>query len=636
MGGPFVVRAMRLGPGFCGAIEPSQFRMSTQFEPRPAEGINYPNAVLLFAARVRRSPHGPALRHKSAAAWKTLTWSQWWDEARAIAAGLVSECALPRGGAVAICSPTRVEWIIADLAIAMAGGISVPIYPSLTAENVDYILRDSACAVMIADQSRRVPAGSSAQVVVLEDDATAARSWSQLREAGARALKDGAVAAELDARSDALGLEDPMTHVYTSGTTGVPKGVVLTHRNLVYEAWAIKNVVPVDETDEQLLVLPLAHIFARHLVWGAVEQGAVTAVGEGEAQLAANMLEVAPTFMGAVPRMYEKAYARVMREIVGRSAMVQRGFEMSMDIGRRVSAYRQRGQEPPASVALRAAVAERLFFSRVKQMFGGRLRFFVCGGAPLNQEIAEFFHASGLLILEGYGLSETTGATNVNRPDRFRFGTVGPSMPGCEVRIADDGEILVRGPNVMKRYHGLPDETKAAFDGDGWFRTGDVGELQDGFLRITERKKDLFKTASGKYIAPRMIEGRLRVCEGVGHVLVHGDGRPYVVALVALDPEPLLRLSEREGLGCRTYEDLAVHPRVRQLVQAHVDTVNGSLARYETIKRVAIAPQPFSLESGELTPTRKLRRAVVQDKHRAQLEALYAEDLLASAGSPRA
>ncbi|MGH1340700.1 MAG: AMP-dependent synthetase/ligase [Nannocystales bacterium] len=597
--------------------------MSTAFEPRPAEGLNYPNLVQLFAARVRRTPHAPALRHKQASTWQTLTWTQWWDAAREVAAGLVTRFGLRAGDAVAICSPTRVEWIIADLAVAMAGAISVPIYPSLTEDNVRYILEDSGCAVLLADSSRRVPTDSDLNVVLFEGDEE--RSWRALRVAGREALERPEIDRDLShrARAEVLGLEDTATHVYTSGTTGVPKGVVLTHRNLVYEAWAIKNVVPVDGTDEQLLVLPLAHIFARHLVWGAVEQGAVTAVGEGEAQLAANLLEVAPTFMGAVPRMYEKAYARVMREIVGRSVVVQRGFDLSMEVGRRVSAYRQRGQEPPASLQLRAAVADKLFFSRVKQMFGGRLRFFVCGGAALNQEIAEFFHACGMLILEGYGLSETTGATNVNRPDRFRFGTVGPSMPGCEVRIAQDGEVLVRGHNVMARYHGDPQSTAEAFDAEGWFKTGDVGELQDGFLRITERKKDLFKTGSGKYIAPRMLEGRLRVGEGIGHVLVYGEGKPYVVALVALDAPTLLALSEREGLGCRTYEDLAAHPRVRQLVQEHVDTVNASVARYETIKRVHIAPEPLSLEAGELTPTRKVRRATVVERYRDALEGLY-------------
>lgn len=610
---------------------------ATAFTPRPAEGLKYPNVVRMFEARLARSPHGPALRHKVAGVWRTITWKQWWDEAREVAAGLVAAHGVKPGDTVAVLSPTRVEWIVADLAIALCGAISVPIYPSLTAANVAYILRDSACTVVLADEARRVEGvelhGARAVVVMEGAPTLGGSTWAQLRVAGAKALPEG-MDAELQRRVEATSLETTMTHVYTSGTTGEPKGVVLTHENLVYEAWAIKNVVPVDETDEQLLVLPLAHIFARHLVWGAVENGAVTAVGEGEPQIAANLLEVAPTFMGAVPRMYEMAHARVMREVIGRSPVTRRGFEIALDVGRRLSAYKQRGQVPPTSLQLRGMVGDRLFFTKIRALFGGRLRFFVCGGAALNQEIAEFFHACGVLILEGYGLSETTGATNVNRPDRFRFGTVGPAMPGCEIRIADDGEVLVRGHNVMRGYLNLPEETKASFDEHGWLRTGDIGELRDGFLRITDRKKSLFKTTVGKYVAPRMIEGRLRVKEGIGHVMVHGEGRPYPIALVSLDVEALLQRSDEEGLGCRTYSDLAVHPRVHALVQEHIDAVNATLARWEVVRRFAIVPRPFTVESGEVTPTRKLRRAVIAQRYAELIEELYgADDLMGDGAS---
>ena len=611
----------------------------TPFQPRPAEGLKYPNVVKMMAARCERSPHAPALRHKEGSVWRTLSWSAWWDRAREIAAGLRGRLGLAPGQRVAILAPTRLEWLVADLAIAMAGGVSVPIYPSLTPEHVQFILDDSGATTALIEDRRALPPRlpSSLRHVAVFDEVTGEHtdpgdidvvSWQALRQAGAERLASDAVfARELDGLADALGLNDPMTFVYTSGTTGMPKGVILEHRNLVYEAWAIKNVVPVDETDEQLLVLPMAHIFARHLVWGAIEQGAVTSIGEGEAHVFTNLQEVAPTFMGGVPRLYEKAYARVVGE-AHRNPLTRKAFEVALEVGRRVSSYRQRGQVPPTSLALRHAVADKAFFSRIKAMFGGRLRFMVSGGAPLSRDIAEFFHACGILILEGYGLTETTGATNVNRPDRFRFGTVGPAMPGCEILLAEDGEILVRGHNVFAGYHNLPEETAAAFDERGWFKTGDIGELRDGFLRITDRKKDLFKTTAGKYVAPRMIEGRLRLQEGIAHGVVYGEGRPHAVALLALDEEVMMRFSEREGLGCRTYADLAVHPRVRQLMQSHVDEVNAGLARFEAIRRFAIVPVPFTEAGGELTPTRKVRRRVVLERYGGLVESLYDPDAL--------
>jgi long-chain acyl-CoA synthetase len=613
------------------------------FVPRPAEGLGYPNLIRMFEARVERSAHLPALRYKERGAWRTLTWRQWWVAAREIAAGLRRELGLSRGEAVAILAETRLEWILCDLALAMAGAVSVPIYPSLTPEHVTYILKDAGCVALLVDTPNRLTGLQAGELPSLRDvvcfddfaeeaqgDFSALVSYRELVATGAQVLGgDVTVGAALDQLATTLVLDDPFTYVYTSGTTGVPKGVVLTHKNLVYEAWAIKNVVPVDDTDEQLLVLPLAHIFARHMVWGAVEQGAVTAIGEGEAHIEENMREVAPTFLAAVPRMYERAYHGIMRQVVGRNQITKTAFSVSLDVGRKMSAVRQRGQVPSTKLSVQHAVADRMFFSRVRSHFGGRLRFFVCGGARLAKEIAEFFHACGLLILEGYGLTETTGATNVNRPDRYRFGTVGPAMPGCEIRIAEDGEVLVRGHNVMAGYHGLPEDTAAVFDEHGWFRTGDIGELCDGFLRITDRKKDLIKTANGKYIAPRMIEGRLELREGISHAVVIGDGRPRPVLLVTIDEEPLMRLSEREGLGCRTFADLVVHPRVRQVLQGHVDAVNATLARHEKIRAFDILPEAFTVENGQLTPTRKVRRKVVQERWADRIERMYPDDTAA-------
>ncbi len=601
----------------------------SDFVPRPTEGLRHPNVVAMFAARVERSAHQPALRYKTGGAWRTMTWSQWMKTSRAVAAGLL-DLGIGRGDRVAILARTRKEWVLADLGIAMAGAVSVPIYPSLSPAQVRDIIDDSgAIALVVEDQAMldpllASPPASLRHTVVIDPPAEgSATHWDALLERAQTVLPE--LSDRLAELAESLGPDDELTYVYTSGATGEPKGAVLTHRNMVYEAWAIKNVVPVDHTDEQLLVLPLAHIFARHLVWATVEQGAVSAFAEGESRVYANFSEIAPTFVAGVPRMYERAYAKIQLDIADRG-IARPMFERALEVGRRVSRLRQRGESVPTRLALQHALAERTVLRRIRERFGGRVRFFVSGGAPLGREVAELFHAAGLLILEGYGLSETCGATHVNRPNRFRFGTVGPALPGCEVKQAEDGEVLIRGHNVLARYHGRPEETAAAFDADGWFRTGDIGVIQDGFLRITDRKKDLLKTSTGKYVAPLMIEQRLQLGEGIAYATVCGDARPHVVALISVDEEQMLARSDREGLGCHGYADLAVHPRVRQLVQGHIDQINGGLSRHERVRAFHIVPQPYAEATGELTPTRKVKRRVVVERYASAIAGLYASE----------
>jgi len=627
---------------------------SSVFVPRPAEGLNFPNVLQMFAARLAKTPDLPALRHKQAGAWRATTWRGWNAASRELAAALIHH-GVKRGDRVAIMSATRMEWVLCDLAIAMAGAVSVPIYPSVTAEQATYILENSGSVVAVVERSAHVRAilnpeftnriaklrhivhldsevdsrGERVAVQDLHGQAPSCELWETFRACGASNVESAtpllaAIAAE-------LGLDHEMTYVYTSGTTGIPKGVVLTHKNLVYESWAIKNVIPVDHTDEQLMVLPLAHIFARHLVWGSVEQGSVVAFAERLDQVAENLKEIAPTYMGAVPRIYEKVYDKIL-DGVSRTSIVKKSlFAWCLDVGRKVSVCKQRGQIVPSGLTLKLLVADRLVFSKIRAIFGGRLRFFVSGGAPLRKDIAEFFHAAGVLILEGYGLSETTGATNVNRPDRYRFGTVGPAMPGCEIRIAEDGEVLVRSHNVFARYHDLPQETTEVLDKHGWFHTGDIGELKDGFLRITDRKKDLIKTAGGKYIAPQMLENQLKGHPGISHAMVIGDNRPYAVALITIDEAAMMAISQQEGLGCKSYADLVRHPRVKQLVQKYVDEVNATLAPFESLKRFEVLPADFTEATGELTPTLKVKRKVVAEKYAELVAQMYA---IGSAASP--
>lgn len=603
------------------------------FVPNPAEGLNHPNVLQMLMARVQRTPDLPALRYKHHGVWRCLTWRDWLRASEAIAAGLIGRLGIQRGERIALIAATRVEWALCDLAIALAGAVSVPIYPSSTTQQAAYIIQDSgAVAVIVSDPGRaqhlRAPELADAiaavrRFIVLDPRPAADDlAFEQLQLAGEAALEQqrptlAALAAE-------LGLADPFTFVYTSGTTGLPKGVVLSHRNIVYKAWAIKNVIAADRSDEQLMVLPLAHMFARHLLWGAVEQGAVTSFAPAGAGLTSAFQEVAPTYMCAVPKIYEEFYNRILGDFQGGNPVRRAAFERCMEVGRKVSMCRQRGQALPGALALKMNLADRLFFAKIRQQFGGRLRFFVSGGAALRREVAEFFHAIGILILEGYGLTETTGATNVNRPDRFRFGTVGPAMPGCELRIADDGEILVRGAGVMNGYHDLPEETLAALDPLGWLHTGDIGELRDGFLTITDRKKDLIVLSSGKNIAPLPLEGRLQLGEGIAHAVVAGEGRSHLVALIALDAKAMLALSRREGLGCHDYADLARHPRIRHVVQGHIDRLNADLADFEAIRRFAVPEAEFTEATGELTPTGKVRRREVLARYFGLIDRLYA------------
>jgi long-chain acyl-CoA synthetase len=611
------------------------------FASAPVAPVRHRNAVEMFEARVRRSPLQPALRHKVRGAWQTLTWAEWDERARALARGL-RRAGIERGDRVALLSRTRLEWVVADVAIAMAGAVSVPIYPSLTAEHVAHILADSGSKLLLVDDPAILADLSAASVPELSTVVVFDGSREGPSEFTTRRLADLVLELEGEGASGEADLvpaaapDDPFTYVYTSGTTGEPKGAVLTHANILYEAWAMVHAVVVDHTDEQLLVLPLAHIFARHLVWGAIEAGAVSAFAESEDRIRVNLQEIAPTFLAGVPRMYERTYA-ALRSAGARHGMLgQAAFDAALEVGRRVSSCQQRGRPIPLALSMQLAVADRVALQRIRAFFGGRLRFLVCGGAPLSREIAEFFHAAGVLVLEGYGLSETTGAVTVNRPERFRFGTVGPALPGCEIKIADDGEILVRGPNVMARYHGPQPATEAApVDEEGFFRTGDLGELVDGFLRITGRKKHLFKTDSGKYVAPQRLEQRLLMREGIAQAVVVGDGRPFVGVLLALDEETMLALSDREGFGCRAYADLAVHPRVRQLIARQVDAVNDTLARHEAIRRFEILPRPLDEASGELTPTRKVRRTVVEDRYADLIERMYTRLPHADGGGQR-
>jgi long-chain acyl-CoA synthetase len=584
------------------------------------------HAVELFHRRVARSGSRTALRFKQGATWRSMSWAEWGRAAREIAGGLRA-LGLGMGDRVCLLAGTRWEWVASDVGILLGGGVTVPIYPSSLPDQVEYIVNDCGAALVVVDDvaqlakllAERDKLRRVRKVVLLADtglvdvlpEGHADRGWvislAELRTTGRGWL--GHHEADLDKVAETLTPDHVFTIVYTSGTTGPPKGVVLTHANIAFECAALDPVLTIGEDDEQLLFLPLAHIFARILEWTSISRGASIAFAESLAQLIANMKEVQPTFMGAVPRVYEKAYAKIQAGFAEkrRSPVTRALLDWALGVGKQVSAARQRGVAPSPALAVQARLADRLVFDKIKATFGGRLRWFISGGAPLAREIAEFFHAAGILILEGYGLTETTAATHVNRPNDYRFGTVGKALAGVAVRIAADGEILVRGGNVLREYWGKPDATREAIDADGWFHTGDIGVVEDGFLRITDRKKDLIVTAGGKNVAPQNLENALKArCPLVSQVAVIGDQRPYLVALITLTEE-----AAAQGEGARA------------AVQAAVDELNRSLASYETLKKIAILDRDFSPETGELTPTLKVKRKVVAEKHRDRIAALY-------------
>ena len=590
----------------------------------------------LLLARVAATPAATAFLEPHGEDWKPVTWQELGDRVRAASAGLRS-LGLRPGDRCALLSGTRLDWIVADLATLCAGGATTTIYPASTPEDCAFIINDSAAVVVFAEneeQARKVVGRrgelDTVRAVVLFDGASAGDgsviTFAQLMESGRR--EDARDPGVYERTARAVRPADLATLIYTSGTTGRAKGVELVHDGWIYEAQAIDELGLLTPEDVQYLWLPLAHIFGKVLEVAQLRIGFVTAIDGRVDRLVDNLPRVQPTFIAAVPRIFEKIYNRVIGAAKDAGGATYAVFRWAMGVGTEVSRLTQAGRKPGPLLAAKHAIASRLVFSRLQARFGGRLRFFVSGSAPLSRTIAEFFHAAGVLILEGYGLTESSAATCVNRPDRYRLGTVGPPFPGTELKIADDGEVLIRGRGVMRGYHGLPEMTADALDREGWLHTGDLGKIEDGFLSITGRKKDLLKTSQGKYVVPSELELKLKVaCPNVSQVLVVGNNRHFVSALVSIDPEAIQAWATTRGMGERTYDELVRMPEVHSLVQECVTTLNGQLASYESIKRFVVVPQDMTVESGDLTPSLKLKRQVVERKYQALIDELYKDAL---------
>lgn len=611
----------------------------------------------LFADRVAASGGQVALRRKQGKTWQATTWSDWDRVSREIAGGLLS-VGVGTGDRVAILAQTRAEWVETDIGVVMAGAIAVPIYPSNTPAQCAYVLRDSGARMVFVDDPAQLekllsddarPAFDALDKVILFSDITifdppdaAGRrrltldevvpadspesdkilSLAALREAGrAHIAAHPEALAEI---KDHLDPQQAATFVYTSGTTGDPKGVILPHKNVAFICASAKGLIDVGPDDEQLLFLPLAHVFAKLMVWVSIEVGAKIAFAESVPKLVANMKEVKPTFFAAVPRVYEKAYAKIQASLEEKrkSPVTRVLIDWAMAQGKRRAKRLMAGQ---VADGLAIKLADRLVFAKIRDTFGGRMRFFASGGAPLSAEIAQLFVGAGISVLEGYGLTETTALVSMNSLSRAKLGTVGRAIPGVEIEIAKDGEILVRGDNIMAGYHDNPGATAEVIDSDGWFHTGDIGEIDgDGFVRITDRKKDLIITAGGKNVAPQNIENAFKaLCPYVSQMMVYGDRKKFLTALITLNEEAVSAWAKEQGIAVPNAAALAENPRVKALIDDYLRRLNRNLASYESIKKVVILERDLDQDSGELTPTLKVRRKFCSDKYRDKLEALY-------------
>ena len=591
---------------------------------------NRPASVgAMLQQRVKESGPREAFRYLDAGRWVSLSWDETKAAVDEIAAGLLS-LGVQTEDRVAIASGTRIEWILADLGIMCAGGATTTVYPTTQHEDVAFILGDSAAKVVFAEDDFQV-----AKVVEHLDDLAVTRivqfsgkaaheavlSWSEFRDLG-RAY----VAAHPSAVDDAIATTGPdtlATLIYTSGTTGRPKGVRLTQDAWTYEGTAIEAYDIIYPDDVQYLWLPLSHVFGKALIAIQVRIGFTTAVDGVIENIVDNLGVVKPTFMAGAPRIFEKVRAKVMTG--AQHGVKGKIFDWAFDVGHKTIPGRLAGRQPAGLLAVQYALADRLVFSKLKERMGGNIRFFVSGSAALSREVQEWFYAAGLLILEGYGLTETSAATFVNNPRDTRFGTVGPAVPGTEARIAADGEILVKGPGVMRGYHGNPEATAEVLSADGWFSTGDIGEFDDhGYLRITDRKKDLIKTSGGKYVAPQKVEAAVKAASPyVSQVLVHGEGRKYISALITLDPEAIRGWAQESGHESGDVGALATSTSVHELIDGHIAQANRKLERWETIKRFEILPQELSVDGGEVTPSLKIRRRAVEKKYHETLNSLY-------------
>ncbi len=590
--------------------------------------------VGMFQQVVEKHGQKTSLMQKVAGEYKGFSYSEFGERVKNFALGLAS-LGITHSDRIALISENRPEWAIADFGILSLGATNVPIYPTITSQQIEYILKDSGSRMIIVSTADllgkilgiidNLPALQ--KVIYMEDSGIQKDfmlKFDEIIDMGKKFEKDHpgyfAEAVKKVMPDDLCGI------IYTSGTTGAPKGVMLTHSNLVSNVMAAKQSIKVDETDTLLSFLPLCHSFERmagHFL--AILSGATVAYAESTETVADNLGEVKPTLMTSVPRLFEKIYARVIENATAGSPIKKKIFWWAVKTGEKYVAAKSKGKIS-GSLNYKYNLATKLVFHKLHQRVGGNLRFFVSGGAPLPKEIAEFFYKAGILILEGYGLTETSPVIAVNREGKFKFGSVGPAVPGVEIKIAEDGEVLTRGPHVMKGYYKNPEATAETIDKDGWLYTGDIGILDDdGMLYITDRKKNIIVTSGGKNVTPATIENLLVTSPFIEQTMVIGDKRNYLTALIVPKFDALKKYAETNGISYSNIDELLIDPKIYAVIDADVQNLTKSLARFEQIKKFTLMPKEFTIAADELTPTLKVKRKVVSEKYADIINKMYEE-----------
>ncbi|MDO8519604.1 MAG: long-chain fatty acid--CoA ligase [Deltaproteobacteria bacterium] len=588
------------------------------------------NLLQIFASSVKKRGNAPCFRFKENGKWESLTWNEAYLQVLDLAGGL-KKLGVVKGDRVCLFSRSRYEWTLADLAILATGAITVPIYESSLPEQAAYIIENAGAKVVFCEdplsfkkiESVRQKLPNLKQIILFVPGEKKDGVYS-LDELMILGKGEGeALFAKMSAE---LGTETEASYVYTSGTTGPPKGAVLTHGNFLAEIFALKKNLDFPTRTESLLFLPLAHILARCVQFAQIENGFVQCYAESIDKLMDDIAQVKPHLMASVPRIFEKVHTRVMQGVETSSEGKKKIFNWALKVGneRAGRVLAKKGISP--LLALQWKIAYALVFSKLHKKMGGRIEYFISGGAPLSKDIAQFFFAAGFLILEGYGLTETTAAVTLNSRENLKIGTVGKPLVGAEIRIAEDGEILVRGPLVFKGYYKKPEDTAQALTADGWFHTGDIGLIdEDGFVKITDRKKDIIVTAAGKNIAPQNIESLFKTDPLISQVMIHGDNRKYLSALITLNKDEVLSYARDKKISFRDYSDLVKNETIYHLIKGRIEEKNRQLAKYETIKKFAILDNDFSVETGELTPTMKVKRKFTSEKYKSILDQFYQE-----------